>query len=471
MEKRLYSNLEKNRNEIKSFFGNSADYYEKEVDILNHSCVIIMCEALISFEKLWDVTLFPLNGLDGDCDPVGVFDYILGHTTIPVNPKPIQTFDEALTYLTAGFTIILIDGVDKGIVTATQGYPSRGISEPGAEGSLRGSKESFSDVGRLNMSLVRRRIRSEGLIIETMRVGSVTKTEITLYYHSKFCDMDLIKKVKSRIEKIDIPIVTESGYISPFIDETKGSLFGAVSYTERADTFCAKICEGKVGIIVDGCPFAMVYPFLFYEHFSTSDDYVQRPYFVSFIKMLRYFAFIISIALPGFYVALANFSPESLPEKLIYFIFSSKEATPLPLFIEAILIVITLEIIKEAGLRLPQAIGHTVSFVAALIIGESAIKAGLIGAAILIICAISTIMSFVVPSFYEAVIVLRILFLVCSGFFGGIGFTFSVLFLLFNIVNVKANGQSFVPKLTYKNKKLLVDAFLKSSWRNINNGG
>lgn len=470
MEKRLYSSLEKNISEVKSFFGKSVDFYEKKIDILNHSCSIVMCEDLTEIEKLWNVTLRPLNGLTANFSAIEVFDYILHNTTIPFNSQPVQTFDGALARLTSGFTLIFIDGVDKALVASTQGFPSRGISKPEAEGSLRGSKEGFSDVGRVNMALVRRRIRSEGLIIETMQVGTVTKTEVTIYFHDRFCNEKLVQKVRERIGSIDIPIVTESGYLSPFIDKTKMSVFGSASFTERADTFCAKICEGKVGVIVDGCPFAIMYPFLFYEHFSTNDDYVQRPYFVSFIKILRYFAFIVSIALPGLYVTLANFSPESLPEKLIFFIFSSKAATPLPLFIEAILIVITLEIVKEAGLRLPQAIGHTVSFVAALIVGDSAVKAGLIGSAILIVCAISTITSFVIPSFYEAVTVLRMLFLVLSGFFGGIGFTFSVIFLLVNIVTVEAEQESYLPTLTLKNKNFLIDTFFKSSWRNINKG-
>jgi len=232
--------------------------------------------------------------------------------------------------------------------------------------------------------------------------------------------------------------------------------------------FSAKICEGKIGIIVDGCPFGIIYPFLFCEHFYTSDDYAQRPYFVSLTRFLRYTAFIISVMLPGLYITLANFSPESLPEKLIFFIFSSKESTPLPLFMEAIVIIISLEIIKEAGLRLPQAIGHTVSFVAALIIGDSAVNAGLIGAAILIVCAVSTIMSFVVPSFYEAIIVLRIVFLLLSGVFGGVGFAFSCVFLMFNIANVNAAGESYIPNVSGENKSSLTDIFLKSSWRTLN---
>ncbi|MBE6878419.1 MAG: spore germination protein [Ruminococcaceae bacterium] len=468
LEKFLYTDIESNKKEIKSYFGQSADYFEKDIDILGHKASIIMCEDLTNITNLWQVNLRPLNNLKADYTPQQTYEYIMNETTIPFTATGAESFEMVLFFLTAGFTILLIDGVDKALVAPTQGYPARGISKPEAEGSLRGTRESFCDTGRKNMALIRRRIRSKGLVIETMQIGTVTKTEVSLYYHEDYCDEKLLNSVKKRLKDIQIPIVTETGYLAPFVDTTKGSVFSAVSYTEKPDVFCAKLCEGKIGIIADGCPFALIYPFMFSEHFYTSDDYAQRPYFVSITKLLRYIAFIVSIILPGLYIALANFAPENLPEKLIFFIYSSKESTPLPLFIEAIVIVITLEIIKEAGLRLPQAIGHTVSFVAALIIGDSAVNAGLIGSAVLIVCAVSTIMSFVVPSFYEATIVLRIVFLLFSGVFGGIGFAFSCIFLMFNIINVNAAGTSYIPQITIRDKSTLTDIFLKSSWRTIN---
>lgn len=468
MEKHLYKSLTENKKEIKAKFGQSVDYFEKNIEILGHKAAVIMCEDLTDITNLWQVNLRPLNNLKANFTPEQVYKYITEKTTIPFNANAAETFEKVMFFLTAGFTIVLIDGVDKALIAPTQGYSARGISEPQSEGSLRGTRESFCDTGRKNMALIRRRIRSEGLVIETMQIGTATKTEVSIYYHRNFCDEDTLKKVKQRLENINLPIITESGMLAPFVDTTKGSVFSAVSYTEKPDVFSAKICEGKIGIIVDGCPFALIYPFLFNEHFYTNDDYAQRPYFVSITKLLRYIAFIVSVTLPGLYIALANFSPESLPEKLIFFIFSSKESTPLPLFMEAIIIVITLEIIKEAGLRLPQAIGHTVSFVAALIIGDSAVNAGLIGSAVLIVCAVSTIMSFVVPSFYEATIVMRIIFLLFSGLFGGIGFAFGCVFLMLNIVSVNAAGESYIPKLKNEEKSELTDIFLKSSWRTLN---
>ncbi|MBE6894079.1 MAG: spore germination protein, partial [Ruminococcaceae bacterium] len=468
MEKHLYKEMDRNIAEIKGFFDKSVDYFEKEISLLGHRAVLVMCEDLTNITNLWQVNLRPLNNMKADFTADEIYDYISKQTTIPFNSSPAETFDKVLFFLTAGFSIIIIDGVDKALVAATQGYPARSISAPESEGSLRGTRESFCDTGRKNMALIRRRIRSKGLVIETMQIGKATKTEVSIYYHKDYYNKKVLEKVKNRLNGIDIPTITETGMLTPFVDTTKGSLFSAVAYTEKPDIFSAKLCEGKIGIIADGCPFAIIYPFLFTEHFYTSDDYSQRPYFVSFLKSIRYAAFLISIMLPGLYIALADFAPENLPQKLIFFIYSSKHSTPLPLFAEAIIIVVTLEIIKEAGLRLPKAIGHTVSFVAALIIGDSAVNAGLIGAAVLIVCAVSTIMSFVIPSFYEAVITLRIIFLLASGIFGAVGFSFGCVFLMLNIVKVNAEVNSYIPSDILNNKKQITDIIFKSSWRTIN---
>ncbi|MEG2192879.1 MAG: spore germination protein, partial [Oscillospiraceae bacterium] len=316
---------------------------------------------------------------------------------------------------------------------------------------------------------IRRRIRSKNLIIETMQVGSKTKTELTLYYHGDYCPPQLVKTVKKRLEDIDLPMIFEAGYISPFVDTTKFSIFQATGYTERPDTFCAKLCEGKIGIMVDGTPYAMVYPHFFHENFVTNDDYTQRPYFASFIRLLRYSAFIIAIALPGLYVGFTAFAPQVLTEKLLFFIFSSKNNTPLPLFAEAMLITILLEIIKEAGLRLPAPIGHSVSLVAALIIGDAAISAGLIGSAILIVCAVSSISSFVIPSFYEPIIILRMVFILLAGIFGIPGIALSVMLLLINITNVNAAGYDYIFMFDLSQISSFKDGITKTSWRKMQN--
>ena len=176
MEKQLYKSLEENKKEIKAKFGQSVDYFEKNIEILGHKAAIIMCEDLTDITNLWQVNLRPLNNLKANFTPEQVYKYITEKTTIPFNANAAETFEKVMFFLTAGFTIMLIDGVDKALIAPTQGYSARGISEPQSEGSLRGTRESFCDTGRKNMALIRRRVRSEGLVIETMQIGTATKT-------------------------------------------------------------------------------------------------------------------------------------------------------------------------------------------------------------------------------------------------------------------------------------------------------
>ncbi len=459
----LFDSMEKNKAVFDNYFDNSADYFFKPVKIFSQNCAVVMCEDLVDSLKLWEVFLRPLNGLNDNKSSKEIYSYIKNETTIPFNPSSVDNFTQSMFFLTAGFALLLIDGVDKALVMPVQGYPSRGVDKPTNEGNLKGSKESFTDVGRKNMGMIRRRIRSENLVVTTMQTGSKTKTEITVYYHSDYCNLHLAENVIERIKNIELPMIFESGYISPFIDRTKGSVFQSIGYTERPDTFCAKICEGKVGIIVDGTPFAILYPYSFTENFLTNDDYTQRPYFTSFIRIIRYISFILAVALPGFYIAFTSFAPQTLANKLLFLIYSSQNATPLPLFLEAVMITVLLEIIKEAGLRLPTPIGSSVSIVSALIIGDAAVNAGLIGNALLIVCALSTIAAFIIPSFYESIIVLRLIFIVMSGIFGVSGLCFSFMFLLFNIFLMDQGN--FTTNFNSQN-----DRVLKNSWRNNKEG-
>lgn len=465
MENKLYRSLEKNKIRFEENFDGSADYFFKYIKIFNVQCAVVMCEDLVDSQKLWQVFLEPLNNLKGRMNPDEVLDYMQNCTTIPFNPSVAQDFEKAMFFLTAGFALILIDGIDRAVVMPVQGYPARGVEKPTNEGTLRGSKESFTDTGRKNMGMIRRRIRGENLEVETVQCGTKTKTEIILYYHRDFCPRTLVQTVKTRLENINLPMIFETGYIAPFVDVTSKSFFQSVGYTERPDTFCAKICEGKIGIMVDGTPFAMVYPYFFHENFVTNDDYTQRPYFASFIRLLRYIAFLIAIFLPAVYVAIASYAPQALTDKLIYFVYSSLYATPLPLFAEAVVIIILLEIIKEAGLRLPAPVGSAVSIVSALIIGDAAINAGLIGSAILIVCAVSTIASFIIPAFYEPVIIMRILFVLIAGVGGIPGVAFCLFFMFVNIINVNSAGYDYSYIFDISQKNSMKDGILRTSWR------
>ena len=465
MEGQLFTCLEKNKQKFEKIFEQSADFYFKYIQVMGHRGAVVMCEDLASFQVLRQIFLHPLNDLPQTENTARAFDYIKDSTTIPFNSKTAKTFEESVFLLTAGFALLFLDGINQAFVMSVQNYPARGVDQPTNENNLRGSKESFTDTGRKNMGMIRRRIRSENLVIKTMQLGEKTKTEVTMYYHSDYCPPQLAQRVQERLENIQLPMIFEAGYISPFVDKTQFSVFQSVGYTERPDTFCAKLCEGRVGVIIDGTPHRMIYPFYFHENFITNDDYTQRPYFASFIRLLRYLAFVIAVVLPGFYVAFTSYAPQALADKLIFFIYSSQNATPLPLFVEAVVITILLEIIKEAGLRLPVPIGSSVSIVSALIIGDAAVSAGFIGSAILIVCALSTVASFIIPSFYEPIIIMRMLFILLAGIFGIPGIAFATFLLAVNIANVDSAGGEYSFIFQKGMKYIFRDGITRTSWR------
>ena len=276
--------------------------------------------------------------------------------------------DDARAQLTAGTSVILIDGVDRALVVSTQSMQFRSVQEPSGENNIRGSREGFTELLRVNISLVRRLIRTDELMVETLTLGERTQTEIALLYNKDLVPAPLLRLVKERLRTTKIPFVFDSGYLAAFLQRSRFSFFQAVGYTERPDTASAKICEGKIIVIANGSPFAMIIPYFFNENFQSMDDYSEKAYFASLIRIFKYTAFFLAVMLPGVFVSVVNFTPELLPPQLLYKVASAEMATPLPLFLEAIFVNFLLEIVREAGLRLPKPIGHSVSLVAALIL-------------------------------------------------------------------------------------------------------
>ena len=205
-------------------------------------------------------------------------------------------------------------------------------------------------------------------------IGEKSRTDICLVYLTDTADPRMVEEVKRRLGKLSSDILLSQGYLRPYLEGKPFSPFSSVGTTERPDTLCAKINEGRIGILVDGTPFALVVPYLFEEHFQSMDDYSYRPYYGSFIRLLKYFAFLLSIFLPGGYVAITSFSPEMLPDSLLFNIAASEQQTPFSMMTEALVIHLIYEIMREAGLRLPRPVGHAVSIIGALVIGEMCIR-------------------------------------------------------------------------------------------------
>jgi spore germination protein KA len=366
----------------------------------------------------------------------------------------------------SGDTVLLLDGSENALIVSSKGWEKRAIDKPQNESVVRGPRESFTEDFITNTTLLRRKIQHPDLTIESMRLGQKTRTRVGVAYLKGVADGALVEEVKKRLRAIRTDAILETGYIEQFIEDAPFSIFPTLGNTERPDVLAAKLLEGRVGILVDGTPFVLTAPLLFVEHFQTSEDYYSRPYYASVLRLIRYLSSGISMLLPAVYVALTTFHQELIPTSLLFTMAAAREGTPFPAVLEAGIMVLLFEILKEAGVRLPNPVGQAISIVGALIIGESAVSAGLIGAPMVIIIALTAVAGFIVYALTNPVSILRIVFLVLAGVFGGFGITIGLLGLLVHLSSLQSFGYPYLSPVAPFDRSDMKDALVRfPMWR------
>ena len=286
-------------------------------------------------------------------------------------------------------------------------------------------------------------------------------------YIEGVADDKLVADVERRITEAPIKNLQDFGEIASFLDSEISSYFSAVGNTERPDTLCSKLLEGRVAVMMDGSPFAVYVPCLFTDSFSTVDDYDNLPFYATLNRVLKYFAFIASIILPGFYVATGTFHQELIPTSLMFTIASAEATTPFSLMQEALMVLVLYEIMREAGIRLPQMIGHAVAIIGALVIGDAIVNAGLVGTPMLVVVAVTAIASYVVYPLYESISVLRIMFIILGGFTGIYGIVLGICVVCVNITALNPYGVPYSAPVSPLNIKSIGDIFYRESWRKL----
>ena len=308
-------------------------------------------------------------------------------------------------------------------------------------------------------------MKTPALKFEKMEVGSLSKTSVALCYLQDVVSLEVLEEVRANIHKIKLETVLAAGYLSPFLE--KKSLFNGVGLSERPDTVCGKITEGRIAIIVDGTPNVMIVPHLFIENFQSFDDYAIRPFYATFTRWLKFIAFFLAMFLPGFYVATITFHPELLPETMLVKIAQAEASTPFPILVEAIVIHLIYEIMREAGLRVPRPLSHAVSIVGALVIGDTAVSSGLIGAPTLLIVALTALSSYVTPNLYEPIAVARFLFIIIGGTVGLWGITLGLGFVAINICAESVYKIPFSTPVSPFSFHSMRDTLIRAGWKTL----
>ena len=465
----LTFSLEDNLNAIKSLTGNSSDVIIKTAMVCQNNIAVLTCEGMTSTNTLAELVYSKLHTLaNNDFLPPDLFINALFDVYLTAAEQiEILDFDDLILKLQSGFAIILANGTSRAIAIGIQGYKSRGIDEPSSELNVRGSREGFVEVIRTNMSLIRRRVKSPTLVFEMSQIGSRSNTDICVCYISDKVSPKLLRDVKKRLSSIRLNTILESGYIQPYLEGKGGWFFSECTTCERPDVFAAKLYEGRVGILVDGTPFALVVPHLFIESFQTLDDYTQTPFYAFFIRTVRLAAYFITLFLPGAYVAIASYHPEMLPSPLILNLASAEQTAPFSLMVECLFIHFMYEILREAGIRLPRPIGHAIGVVGGLVIGDITVSAGLVGAPMVLVVALSGLCSFVVPTMYEKIVILRFIYILAGGFFGLYGLLLAAGAVVIKMCSLSTYGIPYMSPISPFSPKALRDMFVRSGWKKM----
>lgn len=464
----LKEDLSLNLAEIRGDFGKSQDIKIREAVISGRKAAVLLCDGMVNSVQLSELVMNPI--MRSTVKTKSAFEHytvIRDSVTNAVEQDEVNTVEDVELYMMSGFAVFLLDGVASAMVMGIQGWAKRSIDEPGNEAMAKGAKEGFIESLNDNVALVRKRLKTPDLKFEMMKLGKDAKTNVTVAYMENKADSKIVEEVKARLQSIPGDAIIDYGCIQPYLDTNRLSFFTAVGNTERPDTLSSKLLEGRVAVMIDGTPFALIVPYLFTENFQTLDDYDNRPYFATFIRVLKFLAFILSMLVPGVYVAIGTFHQELFPSMFLFDVATAEFHTPFNLMVEALLIHFLYEIMREAGLRLPKTIGHAVSIIGAIVIGDATVSAGLIGAPMLIVVAVTAISSYVVYPLYEPVALLRFLFIVIGGTMGIYGIMVFVAVLMVNLASISPYGVPYTSPLTPFDPQSMEDTVLRAGWKRL----
>ena len=465
---KVYSSVSDNKNKLSADYEDCSDFLLRECEICGTPAMVCVLDGMINSLQLSQMIMRPILGFRGEYKTQAqLFSLLQSSVLSSLEMSVQQDFENAYFFLSSGFAVLFVDGVSSFLALGIQGFEKRGIDEPNNEANIKGAKECFTETLNDNKALLHRRIKSPKLKLKQLSVGRQAQTPVVIAYIDGYAEKHLVEEVERRINNAPINVLQDYGELVPFLDTKIKSNFSATGNTERPDVLCSKLLEGRVGVLVDGSPFAIYVPCLFTDSFSTVDDYDNNIVFAALNRLLKYFSFVISAIFPGFYVATGTFHQELIPTSLMFSIASAEATTPFSLMQEAIMILLLYEIMREAGLRLPKAIGHAVSIIGALVIGDAIVNAGLVGTPMLVVIAVTAIASYVIYPLYESIAVLRVAFVLLGGLGGIYGIVLGLCVVCVNICAVNPYGVPFSSPISPFDKHSFGDVFYRQSWKSI----
>ncbi len=465
----LSRDLQKNLDYLQNTIGECPDLIIRHLQVGQGDRItmtIVYLDGLVDVKYLDQAILHPLlvEQEPRPARPVKLLDELQQSLLTAGAVKRTNSLSKLVDQILAGHTALLLDNSDQALFIATEGWEKRAISEPDLETVVRGPREGFVETLRTNTAMLRRKLRNPNLRFETMTLGKLTKTDVSIAYIKGVVADDLVEEIKSRLKSITIDGILESGYIEEFIEDAPFSPFPTVHISERPDVVASRLLEGRVAIFTSGTPIVLTVPMLFIELFQASEDYYNRAILGTMTRLIRYVAFLLSTLSPAVYVALTAFHHELIPTPLLITMAAAREGTPFPALVEALGMGLVFEVLREAGVRIPKAVGQTVSIVGALVIGQAAVEAGLVGAPMIIVVALTAISAFVVAKNEGVGIFLRFYFVLLAGVFGAYGIVVGMLGVLVHLSSIRSFGIPYLSPIAPSEPGAWKDVLVRVPW-------
>lgn len=461
--KEINKNIEKLIDQIKQDNNNSCDINSRIIKIRNKKIGYIFLESVSSDDKISD---FLVRSLNKDIVKNNIFDNIfteLQNTLFNSKIKIVENYDEIFYYLASGFTCVLVDGYDKVITVETKATLDRGVNEAKSEAVIRGPKDGFTENYMTNIGLIRKRIKDNNLLFEELKIGRRTKTKVSITYLKDVVKEDKINYIKKNLQELDIDGLLDSGPLRDQLSKDNKSIFPSIISTERPDLCCQSLLAGKIVIIVENSPIALILPGLLVDVFHVSEDNYQKPINVTVTRILKFIGFITTILTPAIYIALTTCNFQVIPANLLISIAIQKQGVPFPTPIEVTMLLITFEILRESDIRMPNEMGSAVSIVGALVLGDAAVAAGIVSPIVVIVVAATSISGLLFSDIdvVNAIRIWRFIFILAGSFLGLIGVVVMLIIFITKLASIENLDTPYLATFSPFNLDTWKDGILK----------
>ena len=436
---------------ITSLFEKSQDVVVRPIKInQNNITVYLFCVDGLINQALFDEAVFRSLKFDPYLShrvtERAMMDYLLEGGAYHVFTSEEADYQKLLKSVLSGMVALIFDSEEKAIVYDIRMFEKRSIQEPSEENVMKGSKESFIEVMRMNTALIRRRIRSEHLVVESLTAGRVSKTDMSLVYISNIADMNTVNKIREKINSIEIDNVSTPAFIEEFLIENKHSIFPQIMYTQRPDRVSANLSDGRVALVVDGIPFVYILPCQLPMLMQSPDDYANHFFIGSSLRIIRYLSMIVTLFLPAFYIAATTYQSQMLPVQLALSTQAAKQNVPFSSASEVLGLLISFEILIEAGLRLPKAVGTAMSILGGLVVGQSAVAANLVSPAVVVIVSLAGISGFIMPNqdLSSGIRLTRFLLAVLAALAGFFGLAIGLILIITHLCSLNNYNTAYI---------------------------